>query len=115
MPNRWKWSSRTPRRTEAGALALLAFLSAPALADEVADQPQAPQVYAEAVQALRAQDCERASDLLRRYLEMAPATLAKHPNLQDKISHQIALCAASDCDGRGGELVIRGEKSVCNY
>jgi hypothetical protein len=96
----------------ASAAALTAWVCTAPAAQEVADKPEAVAVYAEAVAALRQQDCPRATELLRRYLELAPATLARNPTLLDKIDHQIAICQNAE-EPRCEHTVLRGERTIC--
>jgi len=97
-----------------GSAAFAICVSADGFAQDIVDQPQANATYAQAVQALHGQDCQTATVLLKRYLQLAPATLARHPTLRDKIDHQIAMCSDKLCEDRGGHIILRGEKSTCS-
>jgi len=97
-----------------GAAALAICPKEEARAQKVVDQPEARATYTRAVEALQAQNCQRATVLLKSYLRLAPATLALHPTLQDKINHQIELCSDKPCQDTGGHIVLKGEKSSCS-
>jgi hypothetical protein len=97
-----------------GAAALAICPKEEARAQQVVDQPEARTTYTQAVEAIKTQNCQRATVLLKSYLRLAPATLALHPTLQDKINHQIELCSDKQCKDMGGHIVLRGEKSTCS-